>query len=210
MSSSATSEEFAARLALIKAGDQAAFASLLRDCDEKLLRYVHRHFPLDLRSRIDIGDVLQEIYLEAFRRIGQFTAQDDDSIHRWLFTIARHQLIDLIRHHRALKRGAAANAMQWSGDHYTDEIVGMLQDLRVYERTPSQSAMSHEAVSRMQSAVANLRPIYQQVIDLRYLRSLSVNEVAQTLGRGPRAVHMLCNRALKQLRAELDRDQSSV
>src|SRR4051812_42065253 len=95
-------------LAQIRAGDETAFAALLRLHSAPLEHYVRRQLPNDLAGACDVPDVLQDIYLEAFRRIGEFAAVDSTSIQRWLTTIARNRIVDVVRHHRALKRGGGA------------------------------------------------------------------------------------------------------
>lgn len=188
----------------IKSGDESAFAALLRDYNPQLSAYVRRHLPVDLAARLDVNDVLQEVYLEAFQRLDQFSSIDESSLGRWLHTIARRQMIDLIRHHRALKRGGGRNPLELRAASPYDEVISMLHDLVVYERTPSQSAMSHEHHLAMHLALEKLRPLYRQVIQLRYMESKPIGEIAARLDRGPGAIYMLCNRALKELRAKLN------
>lgn len=194
-------------LARIRSGDESAFAALLREYAGPLERYVSRHLPADVSGQFDLQDVLQEIYLEAFQRIDQFVEIDSSSIQRWLMTIARHQIVDLMRHHRALKRGGGARA---TGNDLTNsrEVIPMLQELAIYERTPSQSALSHEQHLLVQTALERIRPLYREVLHLRYLAALPIEEIAQRLNRGSQAVQMLCYRALKELRRELDRNET--
>jgi RNA polymerase sigma-70 factor (ECF subfamily) len=185
-----------------KAGDVPAFEAVLRLHAHDLEAYVRRHLPPDVARVADVGDVVQDTYFEAWRRFGRFDAADGSSTARWLATIARHRIIDLVRHHRAAKRGGGAAAAGLGGGS-GDELPRMLQDLAVYERTPSQSAMSHERRAALQRAMGDLRPAYQQVIRMRYLEGLPVRDAAERLGRSEHAVHMLCNRAMRELSRQL-------
>lgn len=182
-------------------GHSASFEALLRIHVPDLERYIHRQLPSDLRGIVDAQDVVQDTLLEACRRFGEFQLVDPTSVYRWLATIARHRMIDLLRQHRSLKRGGGRSATESA--LVEDELVPMLQDLAVYERTPSQSAMSHERRLALQCALETLRAIYRDVLRLRYFEALPVADVAIRLGRGEPSVHMLCNRALKELRRRL-------
>ena len=84
----------------------------------------------------------------------------------------------------------------------------MLPELAIYERTPSQSALSREQHLLVQCALERISPLYREVIHLRYLAALPTEEIAQRLNRGSQAVQMLCYRALKELRRELDRNET--
>ena len=105
----------------IRSGDRAAFAALLRQSMPQLQHYIGRQFPGYLRSHVDESDVLQEVYLEAFRRIQQFQATDASSVRRWLNTIARHRIVDLVRAHNALKRGGAHRSQQLASTPMTEK-----------------------------------------------------------------------------------------
>lgn len=204
MASDGSEEHSTALFNRIQSGDESAFVALLRDFTPQLSAYVRRHLPSDLAASLDVNDVLQEVYLEAFQRFDQFASIDESSLGRWLHTIARHQIIDLVRRHRALKRGGGTNAIEPRGTSPNDEVISMLQNLVIYERTPSQSAMSHEHHLAMQLAMEKLRPLYRQIIQLRYLESTPIEEIAARLNRGPGAVYMLCNRALTELRGKMN------
>jgi len=183
-----------------KAGDVPAFEAVLRRHAHGLEAYVRRHLPSDVARVADVGDVVQDTYFEAWRRFGQFDAADGSSAGRWLATIARHRIVDLVRHHRAAKRGGGGGeTAAGAAGRGESELTRMLQDLAVYERTPSQSAISHERRAALQRAMDDLRPAYQLVIRMRYLEGLPVREAAERLGRSEHAVHMLCNRAMREL-----------
>ena len=162
-----------------------------------LAAYVGRHLPLSLSSTVDVADVVQDVYLEAMRRSAEFRPADADHTLRWLQTIARHRIIDLLRHHGATKRGGRAVG---TAGGYT---VGLLEEVAVYDRTPSQSAAAHEIAQLIHRSIDDLPPDYAQVLRLRYLDGLSGKAVAVQLSRTEGAVHVLCHRAVEALRLRL-------
>src|SRR5690349_4700205 len=61
----------------------------------RLEDYIGRRVPPSLRSLIDPADILQDTFVEAFRRAGEFSARGNDAAFRWLVTIARHRMAAL-------------------------------------------------------------------------------------------------------------------
>lgn len=161
-----------------------------------LLHYVSRHLPAHVRSSIDPQDVVQDVYFAAFSHQATFQARDVRSARRWLVTMARNRIIDLARRRQP---GRHNNPLTPS----EDSVAQLLQELAVYERTPSQSAVAHELLGLLQRAIEQLPDAHRQAIRLRYIEGLSVEAVAQRLNKTPGAVHMLCNRGLKGLRLQL-------
>ncbi len=87
-------------------------------------------------------------------------------------------------------------------DSSLDDVVELLS---AGSHTASRSAIRHEAVQAVQNAIAELREEYRQAIELRLIEGKSLEEVAETMNRSPRAVQGLVDRAKKKLRAALGR-----
>ena len=196
---STASHPAVATLAPAPAGGEPSPAELMLFTERaRLLAYVKRHLPVELQTWVDPNDVVQDTYFEAFRRLAQFQAADENSAYRWLVTIARHRVAELMRMRRTARRGGdAAHAAQG------DSVVMMLSELASHRRTPSRSAARHEFMAALEQSVGRLPPDLGQALNLRYIHGLSCAEIAEKMGRTERAVHMLCNRALKVVRREL-------
>ncbi len=167
----------------------------------RLSAYLNGKLPPDLRSVVDSRDVLQDVFFEAFQRINEFEPRGDDASYRWLVTIARHRVLALIRMQRASKRGGGRAGLKDSEN--VANVESMLEELAIYSRTPSQSAMSHEVAAVVQKSMSRLEPQYREAIQLRYIDGLSVKQSAERMGRTEGAVFMLCGRALKSLKEHL-------
>lgn len=178
-------------------GDAAALERLLQTHRPRLLGYIAKQVPQSMRRLVEPQDVLQDTYFEAFRRMAGL-AVGGVSAYPWLATIARNRIIDLVRAHRSLKRDGKAAA-----DAGDQPVVALLQDLAIYRRTPSQSAVARELLATLEQALAKLLPDQRHALSLRYLSGLPPAEIAQRMHRTAEAVHLLCNRGLKALRKEL-------
>jgi RNA polymerase sigma-70 factor, ECF subfamily len=172
--------------------------AILHTHSDRLLAYLNRHMSESLRRFVEPQDVLQDTFFEAFRRSREFQLQGTDSVFRWLVTIARHRMLAIIRMQKSLKRGG-----QFAGKDGFASVVGFLEELAIYQRTPSQSAMSHELVSAIQQAINTLEPQYCQAIQLRYIEGLTVQQAADRMGRTSGSILMLCNRGLVALKVQL-------
>jgi len=169
---------------------------------DRLSSYLGRHLPVELRGLIEPQDVLQDTFFEAFQRLPEFVADEDDAAYRWLLTIARHRLIDLIRGYRSAKRGGAARKFSMEEFRHSSVVV-LLQDLAVYNRTPSQSASRREVVAMVEHSLHMLKIDYREAVRLRYLEGLSLKDTAMRMKRTEDSAQKLCERALAALRAEM-------
>ncbi|HYE17374.1 MAG TPA: sigma-70 family RNA polymerase sigma factor [Tepidisphaeraceae bacterium] len=185
------------------AGDGRALERLMEIVEPQLTAYVARHLPTDLRAQLDPPDVAQDVYVEAFRHFGDFRPDGNpDAFARWVLTIARHRLINVVAALRAAKRGGGARTLR-DGSEDGGGVVRLLEQLAAQRRTPSQSAAAHEDVRRLEQCIADLPEDYRRAVTLRHLEGLAVADVARAMDRTPGAVHMLCSRGLRALRDRL-------
>lgn len=182
------------------AGDPGALERLLAHFQGGLAVYIDRLMPPEVRTLVDPQDVIHDTCFEAFRRIGEFRAADADSAYRWLATIARHRVTDLVRTQRRAKRGGGRNRVEAGSD---DSVIRLLEELAVYERTPSKSAMRHELRLALEQSISRLQPALREAVRCRYVQGMSYEEVAEKMSRTKRAVEQLCTRGLGELRKEL-------
>ena len=181
-------------------GDELALTILLTESEASLRRRIGSKIPSDLRSLIDAGDVLQEVYAEAFRSMARFEFRDEDSFNRWLAAVALQKLRAEIRHHRAGKRGGGRIEVRRSAHALDDSATTLLKLMEAPGGTPSRVAAGRELVLAVQAALAELPGDYREAVRLVYLEGTPVAEAARALGRTDRAVHNLCHKAKRKLR----------
>lgn len=188
------------------AGDKTALWQVLCLFRPRLEAYLKKHFPRDLRPHLEPQDILQDVYFQVFRRIHQFNPRGEDALYRWIVTIARNLLTDALRRRKTIKRGGglAGGKLSVGAPHQSDpSLIQMLEELAVYHRTPSRSAMSHELVMVMEGAMKRLPPDYREALRLRFLEGLDFSDAGSRMQRTREALQMLCLRALKALRTEM-------
>ena len=186
--------QFKSLIQLAVAGDQVATGRLLLELRPRLISYIQRHMPKELVRIVEAGDILQDTQIEAFKKIKSFVDMGEEGFFGWLVTIARRQISHYLRARRTIKRGGGLQREQ-SGE--------FIELLSINTHTPSRSAARHELNFAIETCLQRLPIDYAMAIRLRHIDRLPFTEVATQMNRTERAAQMLCNRGIKQLRAQL-------
>lgn len=188
-----------------RAGDEQAVRRLLILYHPRLRARLIRQMDPVMRSKVEPEDILQQVYLEAFRAIGQFNYQGKDSFLRWMFTILDRKLIDEHRALRAERRDVRreVSAGPSAGRHTT--YVDLMARVMTEGSSPSQVVRKNEALGALSVCVAALPEHYREVIRMRFMEGRPVADVAEALGRSIGSIHMICHRALRQLRDQVEK-----
>jgi RNA polymerase sigma-70 factor (ECF subfamily) len=185
-------------------GDPQAREQLMARHRTRLRRMVAYYLDRRLRARVDPSDVVQEVLVQAARKLSEYLQQRPLPFYPWLRQLAELHLIDLRRRHlNAQKRSIRREEPDVL--HLPDESTAELAARLVTSaNSPSQRLLREEARQRVQVALAQLPARDRRVLQLRHLEQLSVAETAVVLGISEGAVKTRNVRALQRLRALLD------
>lgn len=186
-------------------GDEAAAQRLLVLYHPRLRARLQRQMDHVMRSKIEPEDILQQVYLEAFRALGQFSYQGRDSFLRWLYAILDRKLIDEHRAMRAERRDVRREVKPSAGGANQTTYVDLMARIMSSGMTPSRVVRKSEAVGVIDRCLAALPEHYREVIQMRFIEGLPVADVAKQLDRSIGSIHMICHRALRQLREEAEK-----
>jgi RNA polymerase sigma-70 factor (ECF subfamily) len=185
-------------------GQAAAVERLLTAHREPLRRAISLRLDPALAGRVDASDVVQEVMLEASRRLGDYLRKPVMPFHLWLRHLARDQIIDTHRRHRVAQRRSLDREQPMVpavlADRSSIELTARFFD---QERTPASAAVHEELQRRLHAAVAALDEADRDIICMRHFEQLSNQEVAADLGLSEAAASMRYLRALRRLRALL-------
>jgi RNA polymerase sigma-70 factor, ECF subfamily len=205
------SEQTQNLLARARQGDPAAVERLLADHREPVRRMIGLRLDPAIAQRLDASDVVQDVLLEASRRLDDYLRNPVMPFHLWLRHIARDHIIDAHRrHHQAKKRGVDREkplAPAGWADRSSLELAAQLVD---QELTPASAAIHQELVRRLHAAVAELDEEQREVIVMRHFEQLSNQEVATELGLTEAAASMRYLRAVRRLRDLLQNPPDSA
>ena len=84
----------------VRDGDKAAINGLLSRHREAIKRMIDRRMDRVVQHRVDASDIVQDVMLEANRRLGDYLANPTMPFQLWLRHMARDRLIDAHRRHR--------------------------------------------------------------------------------------------------------------
>jgi RNA polymerase sigma-70 factor (ECF subfamily) len=184
----------------LKNGDQRALAELFSRHTEALKRMVGWRLDRRVRARVDPSDVLQEVYIDAARRVGDYLARPAMPFALWLRLLTGRRLLELHREHLgAQMRDARLEIPLEHGRWPTADLDCLATQLAGEESTPSQAAMRTEKETRLVEALGRMDTIDREVLVLRHFEELTNDEVACLLGIGKAAASNRYVRALERL-----------
>jgi RNA polymerase sigma-70 factor (ECF subfamily) len=190
-------------------GEAEAVERLLAVHREPLRRTIGLRLDPALAARVDASDIVQDVLLEAHRRLPDYLNNPVMPFHLWLRHIAKDHIIDAHRRHRQAQRRSLDREQPIVpavlADHSSYELAGQLLDP---ELTPASEAMRRELQRRLDAAIADLDVDDREVLLLRHREQLSNQDIARALGLSEAAASMRYLRAVRRLRAKLTMDES--
>ena len=167
---------------MAKAGNQAAYKYLL----DTFWGDVYAFQLKRTRNEYDAEDITIQTFSKAFDKLHTFNQKY--TFKTWLITISKNIHIDLIRKMKASIRSETA-------DEETEKVN------RIADETPSieDTLISEQHLAQLLSDIKQLKPPYQEVINLRYFQEKSYKEIALLLKEPMSNVKVKLLRAKKLL-----------
>ena len=183
------------------AGDANAVAELLERYRPRLRRMVALRLDPRLQGRADASDVIQEGFLEAFRRFEEFVANPSVPFYIWLRFLIGQRVQEQHRRHLgtagryvgrevSIYRGAMPGA---STGALAARLLGKLT-------SPSQAALRAERKVRLQEALNRMDPLDREILVLRHYEQMTNGDAAAALSLDKSAASKRYTRALVRLK----------
>lgn len=162
-----------------KAGDQTAFTFLLDHYWNEVYGFMLKR----TENETDAEDIAIETFSKAFDKIASYN--QEYQFNTWLIAIAKNVHVDLLR-----KRKSSINLNTTENEEK--------QAYNIPDTAPSaeDELISEQNLSRLLQFIKELKPTYQEVIQLRYFQEMSYQEIADKIGEP------LSNVKIKLLRAK--------
>ena len=177
----ALDEPFSTLLTAAQAGGEWAYERLYRSLAPAVAGY------LRVQGAAEPDDLTSEVFERAFRNLGGFSG-GEAQFRSWVFTIAHHRLTDE-------RRRVARRPVRADGD-VPELPAGDVED----------DAVRRLATERVRRVCEGLAPDQRDVLLLRMLACLTVEEIAQALGKSPGAVKALQRRGLAAIRRQMQHE----
>ena len=106
-----------------------------------------------IQRRIDVSDVVQDVFVEAHRRLQDYLQNPTIAFHLWLRQIAKDRIIDAHRRHRVSSKRSVDREQPLLNpldDRSSEDLAAQLWDPDV---TPGTAAIQREMARRVEEAV---------------------------------------------------------
>lgn len=183
-------ERDAEMLERLRKGDASAMADLYDHYFDRVYSLVYNQVD---RNKEVAEDIVQETFLAALKSAKGFKGRS--SAYTWLCSIAYHKVAD---HYRRQSRERKRMVSGIDVDTVDDEENP--------GRQPQPDSLIESAETRqvVNDALSRLPWDYRQVLILKYVEEMSVQEISQVMGRSPKSIEGLLTRSRKALQTQLE------
>ena len=195
------SDEVSDLLRRAAAGEEGPLRELFLLHRDRLKRMVHLRLSRRLAGRVDDSDVLQEAYLDAARRLGEYVREPSLPFFLWLRRLTALKLAEVHRRHLGTQlRDADREVTLHRGGLPLADSVSLAAQLLGTLTSPSQAVIKAETRLLVQEALNSMDPIDREVLALKHFEQLSTSEIAEVLGLSKAGAGSRYLRAIKRLR----------
>jgi len=186
-----------------KQGESSAVDQLLDHHRTSLRRMIDLRLDPALARRVDASDIVQDVLLEASKRLADYVKNPAMPFHLWLRHIAKDHIIDMHRKHRLAQRRSIDKEQSIRPALADQSSMDLAAQFIDQELTPASAAIRQELQRRLEGAVAEMDEDDREMILMRHFEQLSNQEVATELGLSEAAASMRYLRAIRRLRTLL-------
>ncbi len=172
-------------------GDRAAFEELSESHRERLAGFIRSRIRPQFRPRLEMDDLVQEVFVRAVESVGRLRARDEDAFFGWLVGIAKNVVIQAVE---GLQRAEAFQVVD--------------EEVSAGSGSPSRDLRRGERFDRLEEAIDRLSADHREVVLLTRIEGLALAAVARRMGRSEEATKKLLWRALRELRRQFGDTES--
>ena len=192
-------------VASLRAGDEAAFAALVRMYNRSLQRLARMFVSSDAHAE----EVVQEVWVAVLTGLGRFEGRS--SLRTWIFRIATNIAKTRgVRESRSVPVSSLASedddgpSVDPSRFAKAPDTGWWASPVRPWGLDAAQIALDDEAGARIRAEIERLPEAQRIVMTLRDLHGLGSEEVSEALGITPGNQRMILHRARSRVRAALE------
>jgi RNA polymerase sigma-70 factor (ECF subfamily) len=183
--------------------DQQALAELFARHRERLRKMVRLRLDRRLRARFDSSTMLQHVYQDVQRRIGEYLSGPSRSFFLWLRQITGQFIAEMHRQYLGELVGPGQEITLTRGALPAVTPAALAAQL-VGDRHANQASARADMMLRLQEALNGMAPADREVLALCHFEELSEEETASVLGIDRTVATLQYLRALKRLKEILN------
>lgn len=188
----AIGEGFPAVLDAARTSADWAWARLYRDLSPLVLGYLRS------RDAREPEDLTGEVFLQVARDLPGFSGGEDE-FRSWVLVIAHHRLLDERRYHA--RRPA---------EPHPEEVLAEIASGRGGAGDVEEEAFQNLDVLRVRRLLAGVTEDQREVLMLRIVGGLTVEEVARAVGKRPNTVKALQRRGLAAVKRAISLEMATL
>jgi RNA polymerase sigma-70 factor (ECF subfamily) len=188
-------EATAETIARVIAGENQRFHDLIRPVE----RAVFVMLFMILRSESDAEDAAQEVFIKVYRNLKSF--RGDSKFSTWVLSIARNEGLALLRKRVSHPEEPLDPVIQGLGEESRGDFTPAL--LTDWREVPLEALERKDLREMLSRAILALPAIYREVMQLRDIDELDVQETSELLGISTGSVKVRLHRARIMLQKEL-------
>ncbi len=150
-------------------GDQKAYAELMTRYKDAIYFMLLKM----INNKTDAEDLTIEAFGKAFKNLSQYSPHYAFST--WLFKIASNNCIDFLRKRRS-------NVISIDRNFVDEKDTEPQVQLRDETPDPEENLIRSQKAVLMRTIVQKLKPRYRTLIELRYFKEYSYEEISEELG----------------------------
>jgi len=184
-------------------GEESARHALLDLHRDDLRRMVEARLDRRIRMRVDASDVVQDVLIDAWRRLDGYLRDRPLPFLAWLRQIVGERIVDTHRRHISAQcRGIQREERLLEISN--ESAVVLARRLFTSDPSPSNCLVRKEFQGRLKQALVSLLPEDGEVLVMRHIELLGTVQIASALGITEGAVKARLLRALQRLRGLME------
>lgn len=169
----------------VQNGEQEAFSHIINRYQGKIYAYIYRL----INHTEEAVDITQDVFLKAYKHMN--TVDTSRKFSSWLYRIAHNESVNWLKK-KSRAKIESLEAHVEAGYQLADKT----DVAETYAREEEQG-MVREAINRLPAK-------YRDVMERRYLKQQSYQEISEALGKPINTIGTLINRAKKQVQLQLE------
>jgi RNA polymerase sigma-70 factor (ECF subfamily) len=188
------------------AGDQGAADKLLELHRNRLRAMIAIRLDRRLSARVDPSDVLQETMAEAHQKLSEYLRTRPIPFYPWLRRMAWEKIVHLHRQHLLTQARTVAREERFDMALPDESAVDLAERLVAKDSSASRRMIEQELKARVKAALSQLDARDREVLVLRFLEQLSIEEAAAVLEISQDALKSRQRRALERFSELIDQE----
>jgi RNA polymerase sigma-70 factor, ECF subfamily len=178
---------------LARAGDEAAFAEIVRRYSPRVFRFASKFF----RQRSVVEEAAQEVFMKAFTQLSSYEGRG--SMEGWLTRITTNTCLNMLRSAKRRPELASADLSEDESTWLENQMSDAAAELH---RSSERSLVAADLADRV---LENMSPDDRVVLTLIDGEDASVKEVAEVTGWSESKVKVQAFRARRRMRAAVEK-----